>query len=65
MKVRQVLPTLPKSQQSVPRFQDDDSPPGYKIRWHLLNFITAAINQRKFHEIRHLQPKTVALSQEL
>jgi hypothetical protein len=34
LKVRQVLPTLPKSKPGSVRFQDDNRPPGYRIQWH-------------------------------
>jgi len=34
-KDRQVLPTLPNWRQSSKAFQDDDSPPGYRILWRL------------------------------
>jgi hypothetical protein len=34
-KDRQVLPTLPKPERLPPRFQDDDSPPGYRIVWRM------------------------------
>jgi hypothetical protein len=34
-KDRQVLPTLPKSERPPTRFQDDDSPPGYRIVWRM------------------------------
>lgn len=34
-KDRQVLPTLPNLKQSLTAFQDDDSPPGYRILWRL------------------------------
>jgi hypothetical protein len=33
LKVRQVLPMLPKTKPGSVRFQDDDSPPGYRIQW--------------------------------
>jgi hypothetical protein len=34
LKQRQLLPTLPYHQRPPPpRFQDDDSPPGYRIQW--------------------------------
>jgi hypothetical protein len=33
LKQRQVLPTLPKQKRQFIRFQDDDSPPGYRIQW--------------------------------
>lgn len=32
-KDRQVIPTLPQSARPPARFQDDDSPPGYRINW--------------------------------
>lgn len=32
-KQRQALPTLPQSARPPARFQDDDSPPGYRINW--------------------------------
>jgi hypothetical protein len=35
LKQRQLLPTLPKADLSTARFQDDDSPPGYRIQWRL------------------------------
>jgi len=35
MKLRQVLPMLTKNQQAVPRFQGDDSPPGFRIQWRM------------------------------
>jgi hypothetical protein len=36
LKQRQLLPTLPKPQKRrFLRFQDDDSPPGYRIQWRL------------------------------
>jgi hypothetical protein len=34
-KDRQVLPTLPNWKQSSTAFQDDESPPGYRILWRL------------------------------
>jgi hypothetical protein len=34
LKKRQVLPTLSISKLNNARFQDDDSPPGFKVRWH-------------------------------
>jgi hypothetical protein len=34
-KDRQALPTLPKPQRPPIRFQDDDSPPGYRINWRM------------------------------
>jgi hypothetical protein len=34
-KDRQVLPTLPNVKRPAVRFQDDDSPPGYRIQWRL------------------------------
>ena len=34
-KDRQVLPTLPNAKCSVARFQDDESPPGFRIQWRL------------------------------
>jgi hypothetical protein len=34
-KDRQILPTLPNLKQSLKAFQDDDSPPGYRILWRL------------------------------
>ena len=34
-KDRQVLPTLPNLKQSSTAFQDDESPPGYRILWRL------------------------------
>lgn len=34
-KERQVLPTLPKPQPSPVRWQDDDSPPGYRVLWRM------------------------------
>jgi hypothetical protein len=34
LKKRQVLPTLPISRLNTARFQDDESPPGFKVRWH-------------------------------
>ena len=34
LKQRQLLPTLPE-QKRLDRFQDDDSPPGYRIQWRL------------------------------
>jgi hypothetical protein len=34
-KDRQVLPTLPKPEPSPIRWQDDDSPAGYRILWRL------------------------------
>ena len=33
LKQRQILPTLPGKQSAPARFQDDDSPPGYRIQW--------------------------------
>lgn len=33
MKVRQTLPTLPEGRPASKRFQDDDSPAGYRIQW--------------------------------
>ena len=33
LKQRQLLPTLSKDGRRVVRFQDDDSPPGYRILW--------------------------------
>ena len=33
LKQRQLLPTLPKPKRRAIRFQDDDSPPGYRIQW--------------------------------
>ena len=33
MKMRQILPTLPKSRRSSARFQDDASPEGRLIQW--------------------------------
>ena len=35
LKVRQVLPTLPKGKRTVPRLQDDNGPAGYRIQWRL------------------------------
>jgi hypothetical protein len=34
-KDRQVLPTLPKPERPPTRWQDDDSPAGYRILWRL------------------------------
>jgi hypothetical protein len=33
LKQRQLLPTLPTQMRQFIRFQDDDSPPGYRIQW--------------------------------
>jgi hypothetical protein len=33
LKVRQILPTLPTNQRSPARFQDDNSPAGFRIQW--------------------------------
>jgi hypothetical protein len=33
LKTRQVLPELPKGKRDAVRFQNDDSPPGYRIQW--------------------------------
>ena len=35
LKQRQPLPTLPKACLDNVRFQDDDSPAGYRIHWRL------------------------------
>jgi hypothetical protein len=35
LKQRQLLKTLPPPEPQPPRFQDDDSPPGYRIQWRL------------------------------
>ncbi|HTB85113.1 MAG TPA: hypothetical protein VK742_15795 [Candidatus Sulfotelmatobacter sp.] len=35
LKQRQLLKTLPTPEPPVARFQDDDSPPGYRIQWRL------------------------------
>ena len=32
-KEKQMLPTLPKAERPPNRFQDDDSPPGYRVLW--------------------------------
>ena len=34
-KQRQILPTLPNPKRRSIRFQDDGSPPGYRILWRL------------------------------
>src|SRR5438045_2454922 len=34
-KEKQILPTLPKAERRPNRFQDDDSPPGFRILWRL------------------------------
>ena len=34
-KDRQILPTLPKPERPSIRLQDDDSPAGYRILWHM------------------------------
>ena len=33
LKIRQVLPTLPKNKRTFARFQDDNSPAGGRIQW--------------------------------
>jgi len=33
LKQRQLLPTLPKAKLNPPRFQDDNSPAGFRIKW--------------------------------